>query len=85
MDPSATAAGHPELTFHWLYERVQGLIAHSIYQEAGGLEKWSLRVGLLAAVIGVCRGLQRGLMGLKLAGRRPALPSDFLQICSDHP
>jgi len=25
------------------------------------------------------------LMNLKLAGQRPALPSDFVQICSDHP
>lgn len=46
-----------ELTFHWLYERVQGLIDQSIYPKAGRLERWSFRVGMAAAAIGLLGGL----------------------------
>lgn len=42
-----------ELSFHWLYQRVQGLVEHSIYPKAGPLERWSFRVGALAAAIGI--------------------------------
>ncbi|EPG2416126.1 MULTISPECIES: hypothetical protein [Stenotrophomonas] len=42
-----------ELTFRWLYQRVQRLAQHSIYPKAGRLERWSLRVGALAAAIGI--------------------------------
>ncbi|HGM5917870.1 TPA: hypothetical protein ACKP5X_000104 [Stenotrophomonas maltophilia] len=42
-----------ELTFHWLYQRVQGLVEHSIYPKAGRVETWSFRVGVLAALVGV--------------------------------
>lgn len=42
-----------ELTFHWLYQRVQGLAEHSIYPKAGKLEKWSFRVAVMAAAIGI--------------------------------
>lgn len=42
-----------ELTFHWLYQRVQGLVEHSIYPKAGRVETWAFRVGLLAALVGV--------------------------------
>jgi len=46
-----------ELTFHWLYERVQGLIDQSIYPKPGRLERWSFRVGMAAAAIGLVGGL----------------------------
>ncbi|HEL3178323.1 TPA: hypothetical protein UME25_000394 [Stenotrophomonas maltophilia] len=42
-----------ELTFHWLYQRVQGLVEHSIYPKAGRVERWAFRVGVLAALVGV--------------------------------
>lgn len=46
-----------ELTFHWLYQRVQGLVDHSIYPKAGRVERWSFRVGLAAAATGLLGGL----------------------------
>ena len=46
-----------DLTFHWLYQRVQGLVDHSIYPKAGRVEKWSFRVGVAAAVVGMLIGL----------------------------
>ncbi len=55
--------GHPEqgtdeaLTFHWLYRRVQPLVDHSIYPKAGAVERWSLRIGAIAAVVGLVAGL----------------------------
>lgn len=42
-----------ELTFHWLYQRVQGLVEHSIYRKAGRVETWSFRIGMGAAIIGI--------------------------------
>lgn len=45
------------LTFHWLYERVQGLVDHSIYPKAGPVERWSLRVGAIAGAVGLVAGL----------------------------
>lgn len=45
------------LTFHWLYQRVQGLVDSSIYPKAGRVEKWSIRVGLAAAAFGVLTSL----------------------------
>ena len=45
-----------ELTFHWLYQRVQGLVEHSIYPKAGRIETWSFRIGIAAAVIGILCG-----------------------------
>lgn len=52
LDPQARS-DRQELTFHWLYQRVQGLVDHSIYPKAGRVEKWSFRVGIAATVIGV--------------------------------
>lgn len=49
--------GNEELTFQWLYQRVQGLVDHSIYPKAGRMEKWSFRVGMIAAAIGLLGGL----------------------------
>lgn len=54
---SQAQTSHQELTFHWLYQRVQGLVDHSIYPKAGRVEKWSFRVGVGAAAIGVLAGL----------------------------
>ena len=49
--------GNEELTFQWLYQRVQGLVDHSIYPKAGRVEKWSVRVGMAAAATGVLTSL----------------------------
>ena len=64
MDMQAVGGVNPpaninqqELTFHWLYERVQGLIDQSIYPKPGRLERWSFRVGMAAAAIGLVGGL----------------------------
>jgi len=46
-----------ELTFQWLYQRVQGLMDTSIYPKPGRVEKWSVRVGVGAAAIGVLTSL----------------------------
>lgn len=46
-----------ELTFQWLYRRVQGLMDTSIYPKPGRVEKWSVRVGVGAAGIGVLTSL----------------------------
>ncbi|MFV1847591.1 hypothetical protein ACNJRW_15500 [Stenotrophomonas maltophilia] len=45
-----------ELTFHWLYQRVQGLVEHSIYPKAGRVETWAFRIGLAAAIVGILCG-----------------------------
>lgn len=45
------------LSFHWLYARVQGLKGTTIYPKAGVVEKWSYRVGVGAALIGLVSGL----------------------------
>ncbi len=45
------------LTFHGLHSRVQGLRNQSIYPKAGSVEKWSYRVGVGAALIGLVSGL----------------------------
>lgn len=45
------------LTFHWLYARVQGLVDHSIYPKPRPVERWSLRVGAVAGVVGLVTGL----------------------------
>lgn len=45
-----------ELSFHWLYQRVQGLVEHSIYPKAGRIETWSFRIGIAAAIIGILCG-----------------------------
>ncbi|TDV30803.1 hypothetical protein [Stenotrophomonas sp. CC22-02] len=50
---SPAKADSQELTFHWLYQRVQGLVEHSIYPKAGRVERWAFRVGVLAALVGV--------------------------------
>lgn len=50
-------ATEEHLTFHWLYERVQGLVDHSIYPKAGPVERWSLRVGAIAGAVGLVAGL----------------------------
>ena len=60
FDSAAQAEPREELTFQWLYGRVQGLVDHSIYPKAGRLEKWSFWVGMLAAVVGVLIGLAPG-------------------------
>ncbi|KAA3602588.1 hypothetical protein JY452_00090 [Stenotrophomonas maltophilia] len=52
VDPPATTDSQ-ELTFDWLYQRVQGLVEHSIYPKAGRVETWAFRVGALAAAIGI--------------------------------
>lgn len=52
FDPPAKTDS-PELTFHWLYQRVQGLVEHSIYPKAGRVETWAFRMGALAAAIGI--------------------------------
>lgn len=49
--------GSKELTFQWLYQLVQGLMDHSIYPKPGRMEKWSVRVGMAAAAIGVLTAL----------------------------
>jgi len=50
---SPATTNSQELTFHWLYQRVQGLVDHSIYPKAGRLETWAFRGGILAALVGV--------------------------------
>ncbi|MBK0013663.1 hypothetical protein [Stenotrophomonas sp. S41] len=50
-------ATEEHLTFQWLYERVQGLVDHSIYPKAGPVERWSLRVGAIAGAVGLVAGL----------------------------
>ncbi|RTQ90555.1 hypothetical protein EKL94_06160 [Stenotrophomonas maltophilia] len=52
IDPLAKTDSQ-ELTFHWLYQRVQALVEHSIYPKAGKVETWSFRIGVAAAVIGI--------------------------------
>lgn len=53
---SLTKADSRELTFHWLYQRVQGLVEHSIYPKAGRVETWAFRIGLAAAIVGILCG-----------------------------
>jgi hypothetical protein len=42
-----------QLTFSWLYEEVQKRAGESIYPKPSGGEKWSFRLGLLAAGLGL--------------------------------
>lgn len=51
------ACEQDDLSFHWLYQRVQALVAHSIYPKAGRVERWCLRTGIGAALIGVLTAL----------------------------
>lgn len=55
FDPPAKTDSQ-ELTFHWLYQRVQGLVEHSIYPKAGRVETWAFRIGIAAAIVGVLSG-----------------------------
>lgn len=55
--PVAPQLHDRELTFHWLYQRVQKLVDHSIYPKPGAVERWSLRIGAGAAVVGLATGL----------------------------
>ncbi len=55
VDPPATTDSQ-ELTFHWLYQRVQGLVEHSIYPKAGRVETWAFRIGMGAAIVGILTG-----------------------------
>ena len=57
--PPAEAGGQ-SLNFHWLYQRVQGLIHVSIYPKAGRVEKCAFRIGWAAAVIGILIGQLAG-------------------------
>lgn len=50
------AAETQELTFQWLYGRVQGLVEHSIYPKAGRVEAWAFRVAVLATIVGLLAG-----------------------------
>ncbi|MFB5855916.1 hypothetical protein WAB97_008750 [Stenotrophomonas maltophilia] len=52
FDPPAKTDSQ-ELTFHWLYQRVQVLVERSIYPKAGRVETWAFRVAIAAAVIGI--------------------------------
>ncbi|HGM7311811.1 TPA: hypothetical protein ACKP7W_000019 [Stenotrophomonas maltophilia] len=52
FDPPAKTDSQ-ELTFHWLYQRVQGLVEHSIYPKAGRVETWAFRAAMMATAIGV--------------------------------
>lgn len=54
--PQPDQASEEALTFHWLYARVQGLVVHSIYPKAGPFERWSLRVGAVAGLVGLVTG-----------------------------
>lgn len=45
------------LTFHGLYTRVQGLVDHSIYPKPSGIERWSMRIAVIAAIVGIVSGL----------------------------
>ena len=59
LDATPVSAQAPEaaLTFKWLYSRVQGLVSRSIYPKAGPVERWSVRAGAGAGVLGVSAGL----------------------------
>lgn len=62
MQTEGRAAGkaaceQEDLSFHWLYQRVQALVAHSIYPKASSMERWSLRTGIAAALVGVLTAL----------------------------
>ncbi|WP_223202837.1 hypothetical protein [Stenotrophomonas sp. 169] len=45
------------LTFDWLYQQVQRYAKHSVYPQASRIERWSFRIGLLAAAIGIIAGV----------------------------
>jgi hypothetical protein len=42
-----------ELTYSWLYQQVQMWANQSIYPKPSRVEKWSFRLGLLAAGVGL--------------------------------
>lgn len=45
------------LTFHGLYTRVQGLVDRSIYPKPSGIERWSMRIAVIAAIVGIVSGV----------------------------
>lgn len=55
--PAAAKAPVEGLTFHALYRRVQALAGQSIYPKPSGVERWSVRVGAGAALLGLVTGL----------------------------
>lgn len=55
--PAVSRPRDEALTFQWLYARVQRLSDHSIYPKAGAVERWSMRIGVVAAAIGVMAAL----------------------------
>lgn len=59
LDATPAPAHAPDegLTFHALYRRVQGLTGQSIYPTPGAVERWSVRVGAGAALLGLITGL----------------------------
>lgn len=66
--PVTTPAQEAVLSFNWLYSRAQGLVGRSIYPKAGSVERWLVRAGAGAGVLGLSAGLL-------LEGR---LPNDVL-------
>lgn len=55
--PAVSRPRDEALTFQWLHARVQRLSDHSIYPKAGAVERWSIRIAVVAAVVGVGSGL----------------------------
>ncbi|MET4596717.1 hypothetical protein [Stenotrophomonas sp. 2694] len=55
--PIASQLHVETLTFHGLYTRVQGLIDRSIYPKPSGIERWSMRIAVIAAIVGIVSGL----------------------------
>ncbi|WP_240651005.1 hypothetical protein [Stenotrophomonas indicatrix] len=55
--PIASQLHVETLTFHGLYTRVQGLIDRSIYPKPSGIECWSMRIAVIAAIVGIVSGL----------------------------
>ncbi|WP_367382314.1 hypothetical protein [Stenotrophomonas cyclobalanopsidis] len=55
--PQPERARDDALTFHRLHTRIQELSGQSIYAKAGQAEKWSFRVGIAAAAVGLICGL----------------------------
>lgn len=68
-EPDSPGQTHSqELTFHWIYQRVQALAEHSIYPKAGRVETWSFRAGWVAAGIGIlCSQLPERWLPLSVA------------------
>ncbi len=55
--PQPERARDDALTFHGLHSRIQELSGQSIYAKAGQAEKWSFRIGIAAAAVGLICGL----------------------------